>query len=204
MDKNVVFIVLLSCVLSSCVDTGFLLYNEDGKFYDVYEGITVPILDTVVKVGLDFAINGMYNEEDIQKYSSSRPRLKYYFSIPTPILPTVKLNSFSFTDKKGDTIPSILYYRTVGEVLEIVEVAGNSWEKRDRVVNIIDSLPVIFTDSIKKEKKINGFVIFAECSQSYASIKTVYINYDIEVGDKRFVKQCKYTKKRYWDWRPKF
>ena len=145
------------------------------------------------------------NEDDIQKYNSSRPRLKYYFSIPTPVLPTVKINSFSFTDKKGDTIPSILYYRTVGELLEIVEVGGNSWEKRDRVVNIIDSLPVIFTDSIKKEKKMaGGFTVFAECSQSYASIKTIYINYDIEVGDKRFVKHIKYKKKWYIDMRPKF
>ena len=140
-------------VLSSCVDTGFILYNEEGKNYDVYEGITLSkdmFEDTVFyhkdkktyvpisgRVGVDFGID-IY-EENIQKYNGSdslHQRLKYHFSIPTPVLPTVKLNSFSFINKNGDTIPHFLYYRTEG-----------------RVVNIIDSLPVIFTDGIKKEKK---------------------------------------------------
>jgi len=162
------------------VDTGRVLENEKGTSYDVYSYFAVP--DTVrVQFGLS-------NDEDIQKYSSSRKRLKYRFCIPCPVLPTVKLNSFSFTrEKDGDTIPCVLYYRTKG-----------------RVVNIIDSLPVIFTDSIEKGKKMVVFEIFAECSQSYAATKTVYINYDIEVGSECFVKQIKYTKKRYWDWRPKF
>ena len=180
MKKIIVFIVL-PCILLSC-SIGRTLENEKRTSVDIGKCITVPIFDTVTKVYLEFAINGYYNEEDIQKYASSKSsRLKYYFSISRP-LPIVKLNSFSFTNEKGDIIPCILYYRTMG-----------------RVVNIIDSLPVIFTDSIIKERKMIGFQIWAECSQSYASIKTVYINYDIEVGSERFIKQCKYEKKWFFE-----
>ena len=187
MNKNIVFIVISACVLSSCVSTGFLLRNEENKSYDIYEWVPVFLFDSTRTVHMVF---GLSSDEDIQKYSSSRSRLKYSFSISRP-LPIVKLNFFSFTNEKGDTIPCILYYKTV---------------INDKVlVNIIDSLPIIFTDSIMKERKMAiGFNIFAECSQSYASIKTVYINYDIEVGGERFIKQCKYEKKRYWDWRPEF
>lgn len=202
------------------VDTGFLLYNEEGKFYDVSEVIHnipkamfevtefyhiekktyVPISGDV---SVDFAIG---NDEDIQKYSSDslNSRLKYRFIIPTPVLPTIKLNSFSYTDKNGNIIPSILYYKTEGEVLGIIKVGDISWEETDIIINIIDSLPVIFTNRIKKDMENMTFEIFAECSQSYVSIDTVYINYDIEVGNKRFIKQCKYSKKQYWDRRPKF
>ena len=181
--------MILSYTLSSCmVDTGLSLKNRTKTSYDVNEYITVSILDTMRDVHITFGLNVFYNEEDIQSESSdlSYEKLKYHFSIPYPILPIVKLNSFSFTNKNGDTIPSILYYRTIG-----------------RRVHIVDSLPVIFNDDIKRKEEMIVPLIWVECSQSYASIKTVYINYDIEVGDKRFVKQSKYTKKRYWDWRPK-
>ena len=191
-------------MLYSCVDTGLSLDNENGTSHDVCDFFVISILDTMANVRIDFAINGMYNEEDIQKYSSSHSRLKYYFSV-TPHLPIIKLNSFSFTSEKGDTIPSVLYYKTRDTNNKIVTdiIVNDSFLVVDgTIINIIDSFPAIFTNDIKNEMK-GGFRIFAECSKSYREIKTININYDIEVGNEHFIKQCKYEKKRYWDWRPK-
>jgi len=217
---EVVVFLLLCHILSSCVDIGRTLESENG-YSDVSEAILIP--DTLIPVkefyrdgekiplsdpytvSLHFGIPTYLNVDDIQTYNSNLPRLKYHFSIPCPVLPPVKLNSFSFTDKKGDTIPCILYYKTrdtTNKVVTDIIINGSYLVTDGIVINIIDSFPAIFTNDIKKEMS-GGFTVFAECSQSYASIKTVYINYDIEVGDKRFVKQCKYTKKWYFDMRPK-
>lgn len=189
--KRIVSFIALFCVLTSCmVNIGRRVVNEDGNFYDVDEYITVPLNDTVAEVSVEFGLNpGGMGDDDIQQYSSDSllPRLKYQFSIPCPVLPTVKLNSFVFLQKKdSDTIPCILYYRTDG-----------------REVHVIDSLPAIFTNEIKKNLKIIPFEIFAECEQSYASTKNIYVHYDIEVGDKRYVIHTRYKNEWYTDWRPK-
>ncbi len=186
--NRVVIYILLSCALSSCqVDISKGLINEEGDFYDVWEYITVP--NSEFKVSLKFGLNADLSfDDDIQTYTSDSlySRLKYRFGIFTSDLPTIKLNSFSFTNKNGDTIPSILYYRTV-----------------DNDVHIIDSLPVTFTNDIKEHMRHKSFQVYAEGSQSYVSTKMVYVNYDIEVGDKYYVKHVKYKGQRFWDWRPK-
>ena len=183
--KKVIVVLLLYSVLYSCTNSPYKSFeNEGGLSYDVYKSIAVPFLDTVVKVSLEF---GITSDDDIQKYDSdSLPRLKYSFHMPCPVLPNVKLNSFSFTSEEGNIVPSILYYRTDG-----------------RVVHIIDSLPAIFTNDIKKHMKNRSFEIFVECSQSYYETKIIYVNYDIEVGGKQFVKQVKYEGKIKPDRRPK-
>ena len=72
------------------------------------------------------------------------------------------------------------------------------------MVNIIDTLPIVFTAEMVKELEMVTLTIWAECSQSSKSIKKLlYVNYDIEVGDKQYIKKCQYKKKRYWDIRPK-
>ena len=190
MCKMIVFIII-SCVFCSCVDTGLILLNEMDKNYDVYEAVPIPGIDTSMTTcetaGVEFGFNVIYNEGDIQQYSSPDPRLKYHFKVLAPTEPTVKLNSFSFTDANGDTIPSVLYYRT-----------------QNRVVNIIDTLPIVFTAEMVKELEMVTLTICAECSQSSKSIKKLlYVNYDIEVGDTHYVKSIKYTKKLAWDMRPK-
>ncbi len=207
MERIVIYIIA-SCLLSSCkVEVGKMLVNEKGTFSDVDEYIIVPDSMFAVKefyhiekktyVSIDgevrvvFGLNaGGRNDNDIQTYNGSDslyPRIKYHFIIPTPVLPTVKLNAFSFTDKKGNAIPCILYYRTV-----------------DNEVRIIDSLPVVFINEDAENMLFTMFRVYAECCQSYASTKTIYINYDIEVGNKHFVRQIKYRRKNYVDWRPKF
>lgn len=187
MKKLIVFIIL-SCVSSSCIVVGFALANENGSLDDVYEAVPIPGIDTSLSVRkkalVEFGFKS-YNEENILQYNSPEPRLKYCFNVLARTNPTVKLNSFSFTDAKGDTIPSVLYYRT-----------------QNRVV-IIDTLPIVFTAEIIKEKGIYGPRIFAECSKSEKSINKLYVNYDIEVGDTHYVKSIKYTKKLAWDMRPK-
>ncbi|MBR4339620.1 MAG: hypothetical protein IKN37_08085 [Bacteroidales bacterium] len=180
------FFLILSCFMCSCIAVGLSLENKDEDVYDVYEAVPVPNIDTVPPASVDFGFNFLYNEEDIQ-YKSLIPRLKYLFQIHGYIKPTVKLNSFSFTNAKGDTIPSVLYYRS-----------------GKREVHIIDSLPIVFTDEMIKEQNIiTGIRIFAEGSRSELFLWTLYVNYDIEVGDKHYVENIKYTKKLLWDVRPK-
>ena len=189
MYKMIIFIII-SCVLCSCVTTGLELVNGKNDTYDVCEAVPIHGIDTSKTTrktaSVEFGINFLYNEEDIQQYSSPDPRMKYYLQVLAPTEPTVKLNSFSFTDAHGDTIPSVLYYRT-----------------KNRMVNIIDTLPVVFTAEMVKEQEMATLTIWAECSQSYKSIKVINVNYDIEVGDKQYIKKCRYKKKRYWDIRPK-
>ena len=185
------FFLILSCFLCSCVSIGLDLYNENNDIYDVNEVVPIPGIDTSMtarKIAyVEFGFNVFYNEEDIQRYGSTYPRLKYFLQVLAPTVPTVKLNSFSFTDANGDTIPSVLYYRT-----------------QNRVVNIIDTLPIVFTDDMVKKLEMVTLTIWAECSQSGKSIKRkLYVNYDIEVGDKHYIKNIKYTKKLVWDIRPK-
>jgi len=172
-------------------DVHYSLVNEDGGFSDVSDFFTVPVIsDSIVEISMNtyFDLNGPVSDSDILKYPDSiHRRLKYRFAIGDPFFPPIRLNSFSFTrQKNGDTNSSTLYYNY----------------KTDRKV-IIDCLPFIFTDV---EVTRGGLLeIYAECSQSYYAYASeqLYVNYDIEVGNKRYVKQVRYSKKRYWDWRPK-
>jgi hypothetical protein len=167
------------------------LVNEDGLEYDVREDITASVADSTTNVFVEFVLNPSgVGDEDIFQYhtDSLHIRLKYEFNILGPVLPTVKLNTFSYTRKENsDTIPCVLYYRT-----------------DDMVAHIIDSLPVVFTNEITKEMEVRGFAIYAECEQSYKSTDKVYIHYDIEVGDKRYIVNSKFDTKWSFDWRPKF
>ena len=188
--KQLIVFIILSCVSSSCIVVGFALANENDSLDDVYEAVPIPGIDTSLtvreKAVVEFGFTANY--DNILQYSSHEPRLKYRFEVIARIDPTVKLNSFSFTDAKGDTIPFVLYYRS----------------KNGKVVNIIDTLPIVFTAEILKEKGMYSPTIFAECSKSEKSINRLYVNYDIEVGDTHYVKSIKYTKKLAWDMRPKF
>ena len=188
--KQTITFVILSSFLYSCVHVGFALENEEESLYDVAEVVLIPYMDTVKTMHktaiVKFGFNGIYNEENIQQYESPDPRKKYLFSIIGHVTPTVKLNSFSYTDTKGNIIPSILYYKT-----------------RNGGVNIIDSFPIVFTNEMVKEKEIIGLSIFAECNQSQKSLKTVIVNYDIEVGSIHYLKSIKYEKKLVWEIRPK-
>ena len=185
--KQFIIFIILSWVLCSCVTVGFALNNEDGSSTDVCEAVPIPGIDTSLtarKTALaEFGFTANY--DDRLHYSSPEPRLKYCFKVIARIEPTVKLNSFSFTDAKGDTIPSVLYCRT-----------------KNRGVYIIDTLPIVLTDEIVKEKGMYGPTIIAECSHSCKSIKKLYVNYDIEVGDTHYVKSIKYKRKWFLDIRP--
>ena len=192
MMRKITFAILCSVLTSCMVDVSNWLANEDGNDYDVNEFFTVPVImsDSIVEKHLwtTFGLNGSTNDRiDVLKYPDSLGgRVKYQFAIGG--FTTIELNSFSFTRQKdGDTIPSTLYYR--------------NYITDSRV--IIDSLPVIFTKDVKEITLGGTFAIYAECSQAYYVTEQVYVNYDIEVGNRRYVKQVKYSKKRNWDWRPK-
>ncbi len=245
--KKIVFIAVLFCSLPSCVNIYKRFENDEGKFYDVYEAINIPDslfstkvfystyikdYDTIsgdVSVSLDFGIPYISYDDDIQEYDNdpSQSRFKYAFQIPTAVLPNIKLNSFSFTDKKGNIIPSILYYKTdntnsrylgktvdsLWKILLATNFADVTVDKEydslseiyhKPIINIIDSFPAIFTNDVKKNMEHRTFEIYAECSQSYRATKLIYVNYDIEIGNKRYVKQVKYESKWRMDWRPKF
>lgn len=178
--------VICLLLFSSCISFIERLENQEGNFYDVSTG------------KMEFGLLIGRNEGNVQEYENDpgQERLKYLFRVDgLDIIPTIKINSFSFTDKEGNIIPSVLYCRTKGA---------------DREVYIIESLPVLLTIDFAndmqmyhfyEEMKIYDLNIFAECSLSYIGTKSVYINYDIEVEDMRFVKQCKYRRRLILDWR---
>jgi hypothetical protein len=239
--KKIVFITTLFCTFCSCVNIGSVLVNEEGRTYDVRESIAIPDsmfrtklfyrsdiegYDTISgKVVVEFGslsagFQDLYSDSlPTGTYSlypktySSHPRFKYAFSIPTPVLPYIKLNSFSFTDKDGSTIPCILYYKTdnkndsvikyiTGTVYDLYETIyyNTAYTTFATIINIIDSFPAIFTNDIKSDRM---FEIYAECSQSYRETKLIYVNYDIEIGNKRYIKHVKYESKWHLDIRPK-
>ena len=164
-------LIILFSISSRIAGVGKELINEEALSYDISDYFTVPD-STFIKFGLS-------NVENIKQYNSdkSRPRLKYSFCITCPVSLKIKLNSLSITNEKdGESIPYILYYKT---------------NIKDKDVHIIDNLPVIFTNEIEKDIP---FEIIVESSQSYNVTKTVYINYDIEIGNKHFIKQIRYNK----------
>jgi hypothetical protein len=177
---NILFYTSLLCLSSCRADIRKDLVNKESVNWDIDDSSR-----EYYPISLKF---GLVSDDDIRKYTndSLHTRLKYSFLMPCRELPVVKLNSFSFT-KDNDTIPCSFYYRTDG-----------------RKVNIIDSLPAIFTNDVKRNITNRSFEIFAECSQSYYETKTVFINYDIEVGDKRIIKSIQYRRKWFFDFRPKW
>lgn len=184
MRTNIKSIIIVACfVCVSCrVNMIKELVNDENISWDIDDNSK-----TIYPIALEF---GLGDDEDICKYSndSLHSRLKYSFFMPCPVLPVVKFNSFTFTrEKDKDTIPCIFYYRTDG-----------------RKVVMIDSLPAVFTNDIKKEMKIMSFQIFVEAEQSFHETEKVYISYDIEVGDKRIIKKnIRYRRKLYIDWQPR-
>lgn len=206
MRKITLYFVLL-CIFASCrLDLSSWLVNENDDIYDVSESIDLPdsLFDVTEFYHIEkktyvpipgyvcpeFGLNvTASNEKDILTYTSDslHKRLKYNFSIPTPVLPRVTLNYFSFTDEEGNLIPSVIYYNTINDE-----------------IHIIDKLPIIFTHKDEQNMRSRMFNIYVEGSQSYASTNVVYVNYDIEVGNKRYIKHVKYSRNKYYDWRPKF
>lgn len=188
MKKLIILAIISSVLFSSCITGGFDLFNERRTLYDVSGFVPFSTVAGTDTADVEF---GVETGNDIQQYDTDTQyvRFKYYFKvlyyIGSPIIPTVKLNSFSYTDAQGDTIPSILYY-----------YGGPEWE-----LHIIDSLPVIFTEEMLKQQEY-GFKIYAECNQSYKSTREIYVNYDIKVCDSSYVKHVKYERKLYLDMRP--
>ena len=192
MMKSFFFLIICNIVSSCIVDIGKNLVNELDEWRDVYEyiPITVSISDITIEeeVFVQLELATTIIDRDIKRYPDSQyPRLKYRIAIFGAVLPSIRINSFYFTcEKDKDTIPCILYYR----------------DKNDFIV-IIENFPVVFTNEIREEMLHDRFQIFVECRQSYYNTDKIHINYDIEVGDRRYVKKIKYRRKFYMDWRPK-
>ncbi len=215
--KKIVVFILVCMVASSCIGIGRVLVNADKDFVDVSEKVEVPVSQLPVnyfysykdeketisdpyRVRVEFGVTS--KNVDILTYDSKHPRFNYYFEFPCPILPTIKFNSFSFTDKNGDTIPCVLYYKT-DDTLHMIRkriIDSLYVETYRQVINIIDSFPIVFTNDIKYNAV---FGIYAECSKSERELKEIVVNYDVEVGSKRYIKHVTYKKKTFFDFRPK-
>jgi len=124
--------------------------------------------------------------DGVKVYESEplNPRLAYEFKFLAPKVPKITINSFSFTRKNGEVIPSVLFL------------------KSDTGIVMIDSLPASFIkDSLLVTR--GGLVIFAECSESYHETKEVNINFDLLIDTIRIDTSFFYRRKFYFDMRPK-
>jgi hypothetical protein len=158
-------------------------------------------IDTIIKKSewKHSFMSGLYSlSGNRYKYTndSLELRLHYYFHIPKQVS-TVKLNSFTFTQKEDkDTIPYILYCKG----LNIDSGKNiNGWYISD-----IDSLPFYMNE--KEKQQFRGVVsIIIECSEAYININKIYISYDIELDNERIVKKnIRYKRYLRFDCRPKF
>ena len=116
-----------------------------------------------------------------RKTDISTVKLSYYFRASNIHLfdnPIIELHSFSFTNKKGDTIPCRFYY------------SANSYVTKDYVLDStfvkIDTLP--FSFDIKKPRT-GKFNILVETDQLYQETKEVYVSFDITVNNQRITKK---------------
>lgn len=178
------FLVIVSSIfvilLNSCdYNSTRPLLNSNGDNYDVFENnINVP-----EPVSLEF---GLSSWPSVHQGLDSCLLFQYSFCFPCSLLPTIRLNSFSFTIDK-DTIPFILYYRIDGDRVEFIE-----------------KLPILFDNTVKKKLHNVPFEIVAESNEKYDNIEGVFVSYDIEVGTKRYVKRIEYKSKIKYDFRPNF
>lgn len=176
--------IFFICFFSGCkiCDINYDLGNKEKGFLDFSKR-----RENGYCCGLDFEVT---TGSDLYKYSndSLNERLWYQFQITGPKLPLVKLNSFSFTRKKDrDSIPYHIYFKSDNKILPTP----------------IINLPFYIPQDLIGRPDI--FLIIAECSESYFQTKTIYISYDIEVGDDQIVKKnIKYTRRWRIDCRPKW
>ena len=188
MNKLKICILLISLcsVFHSCV-----VYNEwhseEGYIFDVSDFLYVfdnERNDSVKELEVYFSLDNCSHGIKSKEFESSPRTLSYSFHISSsyrvssPIMPNVKINSFSFTDNKGDTIPTVLYVKLLNK----------------RKI-LIDTLLSSLTDEVKNETKYDCVHIIVESDKSCYNTKLFYVNYDIEVGNKHYINQIKYRRK---------
>ena len=136
-----ILLIGLSGILSSCV-----VYNEwhseEGFIFDVSDflyAFDIERNDSVKDLEVYFSLSNCSHGIRFDKSKSPLHTLRYNFHISSPyyvsslVIPNVKLNSFSFTDEKGDTIPTILYVQLLNYKKEL----------------LIDTLLELLTDEMK-------------------------------------------------------
>jgi hypothetical protein len=188
--KISILLISLFSIFSSCV-----VYNEwhseEGYIFDVSDFLYIfdnERNDSIKELEVYFSLSNCSHGIRSKESKSSPRTLRYNFHISSsyrvssPIMPDVKINSFSFIDEKGDTIPTILYVQLLNK----------------RKI-LIDTLLKSLTDEVKNETKYDCISIMVESDQSCYNTKLFYVNYDIEVGNKRYLKHIKYRRKWFFD-----
>ena len=142
--KVCLLLIILCSIFSSCV-----IYNEwhseEGYIFDVSDYLYIfdnerndSIKELEVYFSLDNCSHGIRAKE--AKLSSRTLRYNFHISasylVSCPVMPDVKVISFSFTDKNGDTIPTVLYVQLLNK----------------RKI-LIDTLLESLTDEMKNETK---------------------------------------------------
>ena len=180
---SLVVIFILFCFSSCC---SFYFLENEIENRDVI--IQVPQSSLVAFMG------GIENEhicmipfkEKIELIKNTK--LSYQFNatnITAFDSPIIELHSFSFINKKGDTIPYSLYYGTY----------HNGVCYPDSMFKI-GALP--FSYDIQKPK--TGMYIVIETDKRYHKVKKkeVYVSFDITVNNQRITKkEIKYKRKLY-------
>lgn len=185
MKRFAFLFIIVFCLicLSSCVlyhDVIPVKPNRSGDIYMVYKDEqSVPLFSSGI---MNYLCD---NEKDISKV-----KLSYIFEAHNISLydnPVVELNSFSFTDKKGNTIPCNFYY--------IIDDFVPRYYVLDSLYFKIDTLP--FNFDINKHQT-GKFTILVEAEQLYHKTKEIYVNFDIAVNNERIIKKKNKYKWKLW------
>jgi len=180
--KRIVFlsvvIFILSCFSSCC---SFYFLENKSRNSDII--IQVPQSSLIAFMGKieNEHLCMLPHKEKIELIKNTK--LSYCFrtiNISGFDSPIIELHSFSFRNKKGDTIPYTIYYATY---------PPDSISK-------IGTLP--FSYDIQKPK--TGMYIIVETDKLYhkAKKKEVYVSFDITVNNQRITKhQIKYKRKLF-------
>ncbi len=172
--RNLFLFCLIGVLCNSCITSDLRNVNTDME-WDFKEILTVP--DSVsLQFGRDY--NG--------------GKMSYKFSIDPDkdslFTGIIKLNSFSITLEKGGTPIS---YQTV-QYMYYGDTILNDYR-----IEKINTLPFMWH---MKDKKEPYFTIYIEYNISERKIKQMFVNYDIEIGNKRIVRtEIEYKKKWFID-----
>jgi hypothetical protein len=178
--KKIAFLIIVVITVNACrMNVLMELVNSNGGTVD---------FNTVELNRFPIYFNSeLTTTEGIKDYTSDSldPRLAYELSFLGPKIPKITINSFSFKRKNGEIIPSVFFYKSdTGNVM-------------------INSLPVTFVEKDSLLINISGLVIYAECSESFHETKEVFVNFDIQIDTIRVDTTFYYSRKLFFDCRPK-
>jgi len=190
--KKIILILLSGLFLYSCqvLSTRYRVENSEGMTTDVY--------------GYEFG-SGRFSSS-FGVYEPSQTMFVYQFYIDDTVLPDVTLHSFLLTNKKGDAIPYVICMKYSVNLVKDRYMVKTS----DIITNRIDDLKLPLAVSLEKDSIFiqnrgnpRKLEILVKIPDEFKKMRKIYVSYDIEVGNKRFIKnKILYKRKLVIDFNP--